>query len=56
MRDWWARLLRSGLSHSGARTIGEMYEQLDVRPLLSTVRAPTLVLYRSGDRLVAPEL
>lgn len=56
VRDWWARLLRSGLSHSGARTIGEMYEQLDVRPLLSTVRAPTLVLYRSGDRLVAPEL
>jgi class 3 adenylate cyclase len=56
LRDWWARLLRSGLSASGARTIGEMYEHLDVRPLLPAVRAPTLVLYRSGDRLVPPAL
>jgi class 3 adenylate cyclase len=54
-RDWWARMLRSGLSPSGARAIGEMYERLDVRPLLPTVRTPTLVLYRSGDRAVSPE-
>src|SRR4051812_18945783 len=56
LRDWWARLLRSGLSPSGARAIGEMYEHVDVRPLLPAVRAPTLVLYRSGDRLVPPAL
>lgn len=53
-RDWWSRMLRSGLSPSGARAIGEMYEHLDVRPLLSAVRAPTLVLYRAGDRVVLP--
>lgn len=56
MRDWWARMLRSGLSPSGARAVGEMYEHLDVRPLLPAVRAPTLVLYRSGDQVVRPEL
>ena len=36
-RDWWARLLRSGASPGAVRTLGLMYEQLDVRPLLSTV-------------------
>jgi class 3 adenylate cyclase len=55
-RDWWGRLLRSGLSPSGARAVAEMYEHVDVRALLPAVRAPTLVLYRSGDRLVAPAM
>jgi class 3 adenylate cyclase len=53
-REWWARMLRSGLSPSGARAIGEMYEHLDVRALLPTIRVPTLVLYRSGDNVVRP--
>ena len=56
LRDWWARLLRSGGSPGAMRTIGLMYEELDVRPLLSAVAVPTLVLYRSGDRLVPPAL
>jgi class 3 adenylate cyclase/DNA-binding CsgD family transcriptional regulator len=38
------------------RTIGLMYEELDVRPLLSAVSVPTLVLYRAGDELVRPAL
>lgn len=54
VREWWARMLRSGLSPSGARAIGEMYEHLDVRPLLPMIRVPTLVLYRSGDKVVLP--
>ncbi len=56
LQDWWARLLRSGLSPGGARGLGEMYEQLDVRPLLSSVRVPTLVAYREGDQIVPPAL
>jgi class 3 adenylate cyclase len=56
LRDWWARLLRSGGSPGSMRTIGLMYEQLDVRSLLSAVSMPALVLYRSGDRLVPPAL
>jgi class 3 adenylate cyclase len=55
-RDWWPRLLRSGASPGAVRTMNLMYEQLDVRPLLATVTVPTLVLYRSGDRLIRPAL
>jgi class 3 adenylate cyclase len=55
VREWWGRMLRSGLSPSGARAIGEMYERLDVRPLLPAIRTPTLVLYRRGDKAVLPE-
>jgi class 3 adenylate cyclase/DNA-binding CsgD family transcriptional regulator len=56
VREWWARMLRSGASPGAMRTIGLMYEQLDVRPLLSAVSVPTLVLYRAGDELVRPAL
>lgn len=33
-----------------------MYQELDVRPLLASVTAPTLVMYRSGDQLIRPAL
>jgi class 3 adenylate cyclase len=33
-----------------------MYLHLDVRPLLSSVIAPSLILYREGDRIVPPAL
>jgi class 3 adenylate cyclase/DNA-binding CsgD family transcriptional regulator len=56
VREWWARMLRSGVSPGAMRAIGAMYEELDVRPLLATVRVPTLVLYRTGDRVVRPAL
>jgi class 3 adenylate cyclase len=47
-------MLRSGLSPSGARALGEMYEHLDIRALLPSIRVPTLVLYRGNDRTVPP--
>jgi class 3 adenylate cyclase len=50
--EWWGRLLRSGASPGVIETLGGMYEQLDVRPLLPSIQAPTLVLRREGDRLV----
>lgn len=56
VREWWARMLRSGASPGAMRTIGLMYEDLDVRPLLSGVRVPTLVLYRAEDRVLPPAL
>jgi pimeloyl-ACP methyl ester carboxylesterase/DNA-binding CsgD family transcriptional regulator len=56
VREWWARMLRSGASPGTIRTIGLMYEDLDVRPLLSAVSVPTLVLYRAEDELVRPAL
>jgi class 3 adenylate cyclase/DNA-binding CsgD family transcriptional regulator len=56
LREWWARMLRSGASPGAMRTMGLMYEDLDVRSLLPGVRVPTLVLYRAGDRVVPAAL
>ena len=56
LHEWWARLMRSGASPGTGRAIALMYEQLDIRPLLAAVHAPTLVLYRTGDRIVPPPL
>lgn len=56
VREWWAQIVRAGASPAVARTLGEMYRQLDVRSLLASISAPTLVLYREGDRLIPPRL
>jgi class 3 adenylate cyclase len=53
IRKWWGRLLRSGASPGVIETLGRMYERLDVRPLLGSIQAPTLVLRREGDRMIA---
>ncbi|HZU60991.1 MAG TPA: adenylate/guanylate cyclase domain-containing protein [Solirubrobacteraceae bacterium] len=50
---WWSHLLRSGTSPRAALDLMRMYLDLDVRPALSAVTAPTLILHRTGDR-VAP--
>ena len=46
---WWARLLRQGTSPSGAIALFDLYREVDVRPILPTIRVPTLVLHRRGD-------
>lgn len=56
LREWWGRILRSGVSPGVVRTLGEMYEHLDVRSLLDSVRVPTVVVYRSGDLVVPARL
>jgi pimeloyl-ACP methyl ester carboxylesterase len=54
--EWWARMLRYGAGPAGARQLEEMYEQLDVRPLLPLIKVPTLIMWRAEDRLVPPAL
>ena len=54
--EWWARLLRQGTSPGGAVDTMALYREIDVRPVLSTIAVPTLVLHRSGDRMVKPAL
>jgi class 3 adenylate cyclase len=49
---WWARLLRSGTSPRAARELMRMYLDIDVRPALRTIEAPTLLLHPVGDRLI----
>ncbi len=50
--EWWARLLRQGTSPAGAIALIDLYREIDVRGVLPSISAPTLVTHRSGDRLV----
>lgn len=52
---WWARLLRQGISPSGAEALIRLYTEVDVRHVLPTITAPTLVVHRTGDRMVPVE-
>lgn len=49
-RAWWARLERMGASPSAAMALRAMNGQIDLRPVLSAIHVPTLVLHRAGDR------
>ena len=49
---WWARLLRQGISPSGAEALIRLYKEVDIRDVLPTIAAPTLVVHRTGDRMV----
>jgi pimeloyl-ACP methyl ester carboxylesterase/predicted Ser/Thr protein kinase len=49
-RDWWAAYLRHGASPSAAVALTRMNAEIDVRAVLPTIRVPTLVVHRTGDK------
>jgi pimeloyl-ACP methyl ester carboxylesterase len=49
-RDWWAIYQRRGASPAAALALARMNTPIDVRELLPTIRAPTLVMHRTSDR------
>ena len=51
-RDWWARFERLGASPAAVIALMHLNGQIDIRDVLPTVRVPTLVLHRAGDRRV----
>jgi class 3 adenylate cyclase len=51
-RDFFARLQRLAASPGAAMALMSSYMDIDVRPALALVNAPTLVVHRSGDRMV----
>jgi pimeloyl-ACP methyl ester carboxylesterase/DNA-binding CsgD family transcriptional regulator len=53
--EWWAGYQRAGASPAAAAAIFEAAFKVDVRTLLGSVKAPTLVLNRVGDRAVDAE-
>jgi class 3 adenylate cyclase/pimeloyl-ACP methyl ester carboxylesterase len=55
LNDWLARLQRLSLSPSVAGLISERFEQADVRSVLASVQAPTLVIARSDAQFHRPE-
>src|SRR3954470_3828248 len=48
---WYASYLMRGASPAAVAAITDMNEEIDVRPVLPTVRVPTLVLYREQEYL-----
>lgn len=49
-RRWYARRLRLGASPRAARDLVRMNFETDIRAVLPSVRVPTLILHREGDR------
>ncbi len=49
---FYGRLERSGISPGMIASVAAMFYDTDVRAVLPTIRVPTLVLHRHGDRLV----
>jgi class 3 adenylate cyclase len=54
-KAWWARFERLGGSPSAAVHLTRMNSEIDIRPILPSIRVPTLILHRSGDARVSPE-
>ena len=54
-REWWAAYLRMGASPGAAVALTEMNAEIDVRNVLPSIRVPTLVLHRTGDRCLHVE-
>ncbi|HJZ74298.1 MAG TPA: alpha/beta fold hydrolase [Vicinamibacterales bacterium] len=54
-REWWASFLRMGASPAAAVALTRMNADIDVRHVLPTIRVPTLVLHRAGDRCLLVE-
>jgi pimeloyl-ACP methyl ester carboxylesterase len=50
MAKWWGERARAAASPGSARTLIEMNSLVDVRDILPTIRVPTLILHRIGDR------
>jgi class 3 adenylate cyclase len=51
-KDWLARYRRGAISPDGLADLYTMSLDIDVRDVLPTLRVPTLVLHRHGDRVV----
>jgi class 3 adenylate cyclase/pimeloyl-ACP methyl ester carboxylesterase len=49
-REWWARYLRMSASPGAALALGRMNAEIDIRGVLPSIRVPTLILHRTGDR------
>jgi pimeloyl-ACP methyl ester carboxylesterase len=52
MREWWARYQRQAASPGASVALLRMAYDSDVRAVLGTIRAPTLILHRTQDRMM----
>ena len=52
---WYARYERSAASPASAAALMQVNREIDIVDILPSVRVPTLVLHRSGDKFVSVE-
>jgi class 3 adenylate cyclase len=52
--EWWATYSRAGASPSAAAALARANWEIDIRPLLPSIKVPTLVLSRHGDPVGPP--
>ena len=51
-RNWWAAYLRMGASPGAAVALTRMNATVDIRNILPTITVPSLIIHRTGDRLL----
>ncbi|MGE5146763.1 MAG: adenylate/guanylate cyclase domain-containing protein [Candidatus Eiseniibacteriota bacterium] len=54
-RDWWARFERLGASPSAVIDLLRSELDIDIRPILKSIRVPTLVVHRTDDTTITVE-
>lgn len=54
-REWFGRWQRQAASPAAAVSILRMAFEIDIRPILPSIRVPTLVLHRTDERTIAVE-
>lgn len=54
-RRWWARYLRMGASPGAAAALTRMNSEVDIRNVLPSIRVPSLVIHRRGDKCLKVE-
>jgi pimeloyl-ACP methyl ester carboxylesterase/class 3 adenylate cyclase len=54
-QDWYAQAQRFAGTPASARTWFEVTMEIDVRGILPAIRVPTLVIHRTGDRVIPVE-
>jgi pimeloyl-ACP methyl ester carboxylesterase/DNA-binding CsgD family transcriptional regulator len=52
-RTWWAKVLKSASSPSSIKDIFNLIRQVDIRQLLPQIPIRTLVIHKTGDRMVS---
>lgn len=50
---WLARLARFSLTPGSRIALTRMNQEIDIRPILPSIRVPTLVIFRGNDRLIS---
>ncbi len=55
VRDWWTRALHRGASPASAVAWLRMLADFDIRGVVGAIHTPTLVMHRTGDRMIRVE-